>query len=139
MNQSMGMCMSTSQIIPHIKAGYIERIIDGYEDWLTTFQGIEGLMAIAEELRFRHLLMDFTAAELQISSSEAPDIARLVDGLAPWSLEIGIVTTASERSHNTLAAIASGITAFDHRALILTNQAAKTDWILGIKSVSRAS
>jgi hypothetical protein len=138
MHQSMGMSMSTSRIIPHIEAGYVERIVVGHEDWLTNFQGIESLMALVEELNIRRVLMDFTQVELRISLTEAPDIVRLIDGLAPWSLDIGVMSKGSDRSQKTLAAIVSGIAACDHSASILSDDASRAEWILGVKSIPQA-
>jgi hypothetical protein len=131
--------MSTRRIVPHIEAGYLEDIVDGQEDWLTFFEGIESVMVSAEVFGIRHLLMDFSAGDLRIAVSEAPDIVRLIDGLSPWALDIGVVSNVSARSHKTLAAIVSGFAPFAHNATILTDDAAKADWIIGVRSLPRAS
>jgi hypothetical protein len=121
--------MASNRIIPRIESGFIEVIIDGYEDWESATQTIEEVVAIVDRTGTGRILYDFTTADMRMARSEGPDVSRFGGNLAQRQLDVGVVPARDDRSREIVEASFRALDEMGHRVRFITSDEERETWV----------
>jgi|GEM_PF-2517448 len=123
--------MSFNRVLPREAEGFVEAIIDGYEDWLSATQVIEEMVGVAEDLGTTRILIDFSGADMRIYSREARDIASFFNSFLFEPLDMALLPPADERGREILMIFAGAMVEFGHEVRMLDGREALQSWRSG--------
>lgn len=121
--------MSFNKIISHSHDGYVELVIDGYEDWDSAVDSISEMADVAERDGLSRFLIDFRRVDMRVSPSEAPDIAKFFNSFCTFGFSLGLILPEDRYAARTAQAFAEAIAGLGHPVAFLATPAERAAWV----------